>query len=118
VFKHTSHITGISLNLLSITSLQLLTASMENLDSHESDMEDDFFMNVRQVELLERRIDDWAILENGEKQKFLQARFREVWSLLYPDWDWNGSQPSLQSTALMDQKYYWTRQVCLINTLF
>jgi hypothetical protein len=84
---------------------------MANSGPYELDIDDEFFMTVRQVELLERQLDDWAILENSKKPKFLQKRFREAWSLLNPNWDWDASQPSIQSTALMDQKYHWTNQV-------
>jgi hypothetical protein len=87
-------------------------ASMENLGLDEPDMDNEFFMTVRQVELLEKQINDWAILDNTDKPDFLQARFREAWSVLDPSWDWNAPQPSLHSTTLMDQRYHWTRQVC------
>ena len=75
------------------------------LDSR--DLPDVLQLAHRQLLHLRRHLEDYIVLDTGDKAEFIKAKFRETWDIEHPGWSWEAKPPKKKANP----KYHWTKAV-------
>ncbi|KAI0310079.1 hypothetical protein OF83DRAFT_1178936 [Amylostereum chailletii] len=53
-------------------------------------------LSPKEVISLKDHIPDYAELTGDAKQTFVEAKFKDLWTVRYPNWDWKADEPSYE----------------------
>ena len=91
---------------MSTTSDETSQHDHEGKPLHVEDYPDIHLFTVRQMRILQLHLEEYPTLSREDRPEFFQERFKEVWMIENPSWDWDERPPRRE----VNPKYHWTKQ--------